>query len=102
VQEIAPGVFVVDAQMWVVDANERLSINLPTDESYETIGGLVIDRLGHLPLHPGEKVEIPTENITLSVMQMHGRRIVKVKILIHAVTSAGRKAAGENPKGEDA
>ncbi|PKL63784.1 MAG: HlyC/CorC family transporter [Methanomicrobiales archaeon HGW-Methanomicrobiales-3] len=102
VQEIAPGVFVVDAQMWVVDANERLSINLPTDESYETIGGLVIDRLGHLPLHPGEKVEIPTENITLSVMQMHGRRIVKVKILIHAVTSAGRKAAGENFKGEDA
>ena len=100
VQEIAPGVFVVDAQMWVVDANERLSINLPTDESYETIGGLVIDRLGHLPLHPGEKVEIPSGNITLSVMQMHGRRIVKVKILIHAATSAGRRASGENPEGE--
>lgn len=102
VQEIAPGVFAVDAQMWVVDANERLSINLPTDESYETIGGLVIDRLGHLPLHPGEKVEIPSENITLSVMQMHGRRIVKVKILVHALSSAGRKAAGENSRGEDA
>lgn len=100
VQEIAPGVFVVDAQMWVVDVNERLSINLPTDESYETIGGLVIDRLGHLPLHPGEKVEIPSENITLSVMQMHGRRIVKVKILLHNETSAGRRANGENPEGE--
>jgi CBS domain containing-hemolysin-like protein len=97
VQDIAPGVFVVDAQMWVVDINERLGINLPTDESYETIGGLVIDRLGHLPLHPGEKVEIPSENITLSVMQMHGRRIVKVKILLHGATGAGRKASTENP-----
>ena len=58
VQELAPGVFVVDAQMWVEDINERMDLDLPTDEAYETIGGLIIDRLGHLPQHPGEKVEI--------------------------------------------
>jgi len=84
VQELAPGVHVVDAQMWVEDINETLSLALPTDESYETIGGLVIDRLGHLPQHPGEKVEIDNGRITLVVMQMHGRRIVKVKIVNHA------------------
>jgi putative hemolysin len=84
VQELSPGVFVVDAQTWVEDINERMGLVLPTDESYETIGGLIIDRLGHLPKHPGEKVDIAINNgVTLVVMQMHGRRIVKVKIVIH-------------------
>jgi CBS domain containing-hemolysin-like protein len=83
VQNISEGVYVVDAQMWVEEINERIKIDLPVEESYETIGGLIIDRLGHIPLHPGEKVEINEGKITLVVMQMHGRRIVKVKIVIH-------------------
>jgi CBS domain containing-hemolysin-like protein len=69
--------------MWVEDINERIKLDLPVEESYETIGGLIIDRLGHIPLHPGEKVEINDGKITLVVIQMHGRRIVKVKIVIH-------------------
>ncbi|MDD1695395.1 MAG: hemolysin family protein [Methanoregula sp.] len=84
IQNISEGVFVVDAQMWVDDINERLGIDLPVDESYETIGGLIIDRLGHIPMHPGEKVEIGEGKITLVVIQMHGRRIVKVKVIIHS------------------
>ena len=84
VQELSPGVFVVDAQMWVEDINDKMDLDLPTDESYETIGGLIIDRLGHLPQHPGEKAEIATGNgVTLVVLQMHGRRIIKVKIVVH-------------------
>ena len=86
IQNISDGVFVVDAQMWVEDINERIEIDLPVDESYETVGGLIIDRLGHIPLHPGEKVEINEGKITLAVMQMHGRRIVKAKVVIHPST----------------
>ena len=82
VQELSPGVFVVDAQMWVEDINDRMNLDLPTDDSYETVGGLIIDRLGHLPQHPGEKVEIGGGRVTLVVLQMHGRRIVKVKIVV--------------------
>jgi CBS domain containing-hemolysin-like protein len=82
VQELSPGVFVVDAQMWVEDINERMNLDLPMDDSYETVGGLIIDRLGHLPQHPGEKVEIGEGRVTLVVLQMHGRRIVKVKIVV--------------------
>jgi putative hemolysin len=83
VQKLSEGVYVVDAQMWVEDINETLAMNLPVDESYETVGGLLIDRLGHLPQHPGEKVDVLDGGVTLVVMQMHGRRIVKVKIVIH-------------------
>jgi putative hemolysin len=89
VQELAPGVFVVDAQIWVEDINERMHLGLPTDEAYETIGGLIIDRLGHLPQHPGEKVEIEQGRVTLVVMQMHGRRIVKVKVVVRAADGNG-------------
>ena len=88
IQNISEGVFVVDAQMWVEDINERIGIDLPVQETYETVGGLIIDRLGHIPLHPGEKVEINEGKITLAVMQMHGRRIVKVKVVIHPSVKA--------------
>jgi CBS domain containing-hemolysin-like protein len=100
VQELAPGVHVVDAQTWVEDINETMDLALPIDESYETIGGLVIDRLGHIPQHPGEKVEIDTGRITLVVMQMHGRRIVKVKIVNHAAHGNGRQAPLDNTLAE--
>jgi CBS domain containing-hemolysin-like protein len=83
IQKIADDVYVVDAQTWVDDLNEQLGINLPMAESYETVGGLLIDRLGHIPQHPGEKAEIEAGRITLVVMQMHGRRIVKIKCVVH-------------------
>jgi CBS domain containing-hemolysin-like protein len=95
VQELAPGVHVVDGQMWVEEINETMGLSLPVSESYETVGGLVIDRLGHLPQHPGEKVEIDGGRITLVVMQMHGRRIVKVKIVNHTIHTDNAQKAEE-------
>ncbi len=100
VQDLAPGVHVVDGQMWVEEINETMDLDLPTDESYETIGGLIIDRLGHLPQHPGEKVEIDNGRVTLVVMQMHGRRIVKVKIVNHAAHGDGWKKADDTTSPE--
>jgi CBS domain containing-hemolysin-like protein len=92
VQKIADGVFVLDAQMWVEDINDELGLGLPMDESYETVGGLLIDRLGHIPQHPGEKVEIDEGRITLVVMQMHGRRIVKLKCIVRPDMQNGGEA----------
>jgi CBS domain containing-hemolysin-like protein len=89
VQTISEGVYVLDAQMWVDDVNDELGVGLPLDESYETVGGLLIDRLGHIPQHPGEKVEIEAGRITLVVMQMHGRRIVKIKCVVRPEPKGG-------------
>ena len=100
VQDLAPGVHVVNAQTWVEDINETMDLALPTHESYETIGGLIIDRLGHLPQHPGEKVEIDNGRVTLVVMQMHGRRIVKVKIVNHAAHGNGWRTADDSSSQE--
>ncbi|MDD1703105.1 MAG: hemolysin family protein [Methanoregula sp.] len=89
VQKISEGVYVLDAQMWVDDINDELRVGLPTDEAYETVGGLLIDRIGHIPQHPGEKVELEAGRITLVVMQMHGRRIVKIKCIVRMGNSTG-------------
>jgi putative hemolysin len=83
IQKTGEGIFLVDAKLWVEDLNDELDISLPVHESYETIGGLLIERLGHIP-HPGETVHIAESHVTLVVMQMLSRRIVKVKLLLHS------------------
>jgi putative hemolysin len=82
IQKIAEGTYLVDAKIWVDDLNDELDISLPVHESYETIGGLLIDRLGHIP-HPGESVHIPESHVSLVVMQMLSRRVVKIKMILH-------------------
>jgi putative hemolysin len=83
IQKTGEGIFLVDAKLWVEDLNDELDISLPVHESYETIGGLLIERLGHIP-HPGETVHIAESHVTLVVMQMLSRRIVKVKLILHS------------------
>jgi len=94
IQKLGDGVYVVDAQMWIEDLNEQLGISLPVDQSYETVGGLLLDRLGHIPQHPGGKAEIDAGRLTLMVMQMRGRRIVKVKIIVHQLQGDSNPAGG--------
>jgi len=89
IQKISEGLYIIDAQLWVKDLNEHLGIALPVGESYDTIGGLFIERAGHIPQHPGEKVEIQECRATLVVMQMHGRRIIKVKVILHPPENEG-------------
>jgi CBS domain containing-hemolysin-like protein len=81
VQQVEENVYLVDAQAWVEHLNEDLDLVLPLTDAYESIGGLVIDRLGHIPRR-GEVVKLEESNITLVVMQMRGRRLVKVKLIV--------------------
>jgi len=81
VQRVEENVYLVDARAWVDHLNEDLHLALPLTDAYESIGGLVIDRLGHIPRR-GEVVKLEESNITLVVMQMRGRRLVKVKLIV--------------------
>ncbi len=91
IQKISDGVYLVDAKVWVEDLNDELDISLPVSEAYESLGGLIIERLGHIP-HPGESVYIQESHISLVVTQMLSRRIVKVKLILHHV---GEESAEE-------
>ena len=53
--EIKPGVYRVNASMKLDDLNDRLELHLESEE-YDSLGGLVIGLLDHLP-EEDEKVE---------------------------------------------
>jgi putative hemolysin len=82
-QQIEEGVYLVGGRMWVEDLNEELGLNLPIDESYETIAGLVTERLGHIP-RKGESVHVEEAGVTCVVMQMRRNRIASIKLIIPA------------------
>lgn len=89
---VAEGVYSVDARIWVEDLNKELGISLPVDETYETIAGLFIEKMGKIP-RIGEVCEFPEDGIRLVVIQMIGKRITRLK-MIH--TSPVERPVQEN------
>jgi CBS domain containing-hemolysin-like protein len=81
IQQVEEGVYFVHGHVWVEELNAQLGTHLPVEESFETLGGLIIDRLGHIP-HKGETVTITEAGVRLAVLQMWGRRIRKVKVTL--------------------
>jgi CBS domain containing-hemolysin-like protein len=67
----------VNAQLRVDEVNDRLDLKLPEGENYETVAGLVLCRLQHVPV-VGEALQY--RNLELKVTQMKGPKIEKVRI----------------------
>jgi putative hemolysin len=59
----------------IVDAMELIGIELPTD--HETIGGFVLQQLGHLP-EPGERFSY--EDLRFEIEEMDRTRIIRMTI----------------------
>jgi CBS domain containing-hemolysin-like protein len=80
VQKAEDGTYLIDARAWVEDINDQLGLALPVHEAYETMGGLIIERLGHIP-HKGEKVELTESGVVLQIVQMRAKRVERLKLL---------------------
>jgi len=70
------GEYVVKALVPLADFNERLNVNLQQDE-IETVGGLVMNRLGHVPRR-GDKVDI--DGLRFEVLRADSRRVYLLKV----------------------
>jgi len=68
---------VADGGVTIDLLNEEFGVDLPEDESYETLAGLIFDRLGYVP-RKGES--LPLESGTLEVLEADDRRIRKVRL----------------------
>jgi CBS domain containing-hemolysin-like protein len=66
----------VDGGMTVFDVHDELQIELPEGD-YETVAGLVLDQLGHIP-RPGESVTV--DGYRLTVEEVKGVKIESVRI----------------------
>jgi CBS domain containing-hemolysin-like protein len=76
VEPAGDGRFRVNARLPVDELNELLEVELPNEE-WDTVGGLMMAVLGHLP-HQGERVDF--EGLRFIAERVQGRRIAKVLI----------------------
>jgi putative hemolysin len=78
-KRIEDGVVEVDARMRIDDLNDQLGVELPEDEDFETIGGLVFSRMGKIP-RIGEQCE--HGNIAIRVIGAEPRRVTRLRLHI--------------------
>lgn len=72
------GSFVVDARISIDEINELLHSNIPEDEDFDTLGGLVSNILGRIP-DEGEEINID-EDINVKIIKADERRVLTFKI----------------------
>lgn len=68
--------YVLDGMLAVRDANRRLGLDLPEDDSYTTIAGFLMARAGRI-LEPGETVEHDAGVFTVD--HVDNRRIIRIR-----------------------
>lgn len=74
-QQLNNGEFIFQARIDLDDFNEIMDTDLPKDDA-DTLGGLIYSKMGRVP-KGGEVIQ--TDDILLTVEQVSGRRIRKVK-----------------------
>lgn len=68
----------VDASVEPEELQEHIGVKLPQGD-YETLGGFLLDRLGHIPT---EQEVVEFENVTFTVLSMEERRIDRVRVVV--------------------
>ncbi|MDZ7294859.1 MAG: hemolysin family protein [candidate division KSB1 bacterium] len=70
--------WLVDAKISIEELNEALGLTLPTEEGYDTLGGFLLHRMGHLPQ---QKEEVREGDITFVIERVVKRRIKRVRVM---------------------
>jgi putative hemolysin len=73
--ELNDGRLSVDAALSIVDLNRRLNADLPEDESYNSLGGLLVARMGRVPPVGARLVESGHEFIVRQADERHVSRV---------------------------
>ncbi len=63
----------------IAELNERFGLKLPEADEYATIGGLVLERLGHIP-QPGEQLTVGEASITVTRSDLRAVREVLLQL----------------------
>lgn len=87
-REMEPGVYWVDASLRVDELNEMLELDLEEGE-YDTLAGLVLERLERIP-RPGERVR--EDGVWLEVTAAEPNRIQALKLVLPKRGRAGARS----------
>ena len=79
-QEISEKHWMLSARHEVEYLNEKLSISLPTEDAYETLGGLILDEVAEIP---EEGAELVIDGFHIKILKVEANRIdlIELKLL---------------------
>ncbi|MFQ5748587.1 MAG: hemolysin family protein [Planctomycetota bacterium] len=76
IENLGPGEVMIEGIVAVGDLNEALGVDLPEDEGYDTVAGLIFQELGRIPT-PGESLQV--DGVYLEVVEADDRRIRRIR-----------------------
>ena len=68
-----------DARLLIDDLNDALHVELPADESYDTVGGFLASQLGRIPAK-GESHR--WHNVALTVLDATDRKVRRLRVAV--------------------
>jgi len=77
IKPVGDGVFIVDGRTPLDEVAERIGVNINRNVGVETIGGLVVLKLGRIP-KAGERVR--TNGVSIEVVEADARRVKRVRL----------------------
>ncbi|GEM_PF-3326178 len=83
--EISEGVYIIVGTADAQTVMEALGSPLPEDSEYDTIGGFITSRLGHIPAD-GETPTVTYNGITFTVLLAEDMRIERIKATVEKQT----------------
>lgn len=81
IHQVGDNKFTVDGTTPIDEISDLVGVDLPEGD-YDTIAGLMVENLGHIP-KPEEHPSIDIDCLTLTVMAVDDRRIAKILIEKH-------------------
>ncbi|MCI8623612.1 MAG: HlyC/CorC family transporter [Provencibacterium sp.] len=78
IQKVCDTIYNFSGSVSLDEVGKRMDLDFGDDADYDTLSGMMIDRLGHIPgerEHPSVKVE----DVVFSVLKVSDRRIAKVQ-----------------------
>lgn len=78
-RELEDGALEAHARTHIDRLNELRALDLPEDEEFDTIGGLVVSLMGRIP-KPGDKIQY--ENVRVTVLSANQRNVEWVRLEI--------------------
>lgn len=80
ITQVNENTFTIDGSTNIQEVEELLEVEFEQDDTFDTLGGLIINELGRIP-EDGETPVVVIENIEFTVLLSNDKRINKVKVV---------------------
>ena len=80
--EISEGVYTIDGKAQPENILEQFGITLPEDHNYDTMGGFIVDLIGHIP-NNDETPTVTYQDVQFTVLSTKDKSISKIKAVIN-------------------